>query len=484
MEDDLSMAVSRVLDLLFAEVRAVPTGDVIFSMTEDEDAIASSYLVRASVNLERFREKIRGIGEVRERRAIVTLSREVARENADEAITGEYVVRALLRNEGALSTLVLQCGGDAEVLGLEQIEIAPIAPLEEMSPEPSYDEIQVGRILDANANRTREALRVLDDYCRFVMQDAFLTREWKSLRHEFGEIVSRFTPDSRLFSTSRETLTDVGTEITTSGEYHRIDARQVAEVNCKRLQESLRSLEEFAKVADSRTAHAFEQLRYKSYTLEKALHTIHNANEILASTSVYVLITGESCLGDIEWTIREAAAGGAGIFQLREKKLDDRKLLERAHLVRKLTRDTKTLFIMNDRPDLAKLADADGVHLGQDDLDIVSSRRILGSRAIIGVSTHSVEQLQKAILDGADYVGIGPTFPSKTKSFEEYPGLAFVREATKLTTLPLFVIGGVNETNVSEVVNAGGKRVAVSACVCQTEEPSVVARKLKFALRG
>jgi thiamine-phosphate pyrophosphorylase len=138
---------------------------------------------------------------------------------------------------------------------------------------------------------------------------------------------------------------------------------------------------------------------------------------------------------------------------------------------------------MNDRPDIAQLVEADGVHLGQDDLDVSAARKILGSRAIIGVSTHSIDQLEKAILAGADYVGVGPTFPSQTKSFEEYPGLEFVRAASQLTTLPLFVIGGVNEKNISEVVKAGGKRVAVSYCVCQAEEPSKIIRELLIHLQ-
>lgn len=484
MEDDLSMAVTRALDRLFGHLQAVPSGDLLFEITDDPDSIASNYLLRASVNLEHFREKIKGQGELRQRRQIVLLSREVAREHADEAITGEYVVQAILRHDPILSSLAQQCGGKADILGLESIDIAPLTPTEDFTPEPSYEEIQIGRIVDVNCNRIREAFRVLDDYCRFILQDAFLTKQWKSLRHQFNDIVSHFPLNPRSLITSRETLSDVGTQISTEGEYHRYNAKQVAETNCKRLQESLRSLEEFIKVTDSHTAHSIEQLRYRTYTLEKAQHTISYSREILATALVYVLITGENCLGDIEWTIREASEGGAKIFQLREKKLSDRLLLERAQLVRKITRETNSLFIMNDRPDIAQLVEADGVHLGQDDLDVSAARKILGSRALIGVSTHSIDQLEKAILAGADYAGVGPTFSSQTKSFEEYPGLEFVRAASQLTTLPLFVIGGVNEKNISEVVKAGGKRVAVSHCVCQAEEPSKIIRELLIYLQA
>src|SRR5204862_4332083 len=130
--------------------------------------------------------------------------------------------------------------------------------------------------------------------------------------------------------------------------------------------------------------------------------------------------------GALDWTIREAAAGGADVFQLREKSLTDRDLLERARDVRRWTRETGTLFIVNDRPDIARLVEADGVHLGQDDMSVKEARRILGPQAIIGVSTHSLRDLRRAIEDGASYLGVGPTFPSGTKEFDQFAGLEFI----------------------------------------------------------
>src|SRR5436309_3943721 len=105
------------------------------------------------------------------------------------------------------------------------------------------------------------------------------------------------------------------------------------------------------------------------------------------------------------------------MIQLREKKLDDRTLLERARQVRHWTREAGVLFIVNDRPDLARLVEADGVHLGQDDLPVREARRVLGPDALVGISTHDVAQLRQAVLDGATYVGVGPVFPSATKDF-------------------------------------------------------------------
>src|SRR5262249_37597577 len=139
-----------------------------------------------------------------------------------------------------------------------------------------------------------------------------------------------------------------------------------------------------------------------------------------------------------------AAAGGADVIQLREKTLADRELVERARNVRRWTRKAGVLFVVNDRPDVARLVEADGVHLGQDDMPVKDARRILGADALIGVSTHSIEQVRQAVLDGANYIGVGPTFPSATKVFEEFPGLDFVRAVLAETTLPAFAIGGIN----------------------------------------
>ena len=137
---------------------------------------------------------------------------------------------------------------------------------------------------------------------------------------------------------------------------------------------------------------------------------------------------------------------------------------------------------MNDRPDLARLVEADGVHLGQEDLPVKEARRILGPDALIGVSTHSLDQVQRAVLQGASYIGVGPTFASSTKEFDELAGLDFVRAATAETTLPAFVLGGVTAANVGDVVAAGGRRVAVSAAVARAADPRAAAAQLRQAL--
>jgi thiamine-phosphate pyrophosphorylase len=140
------------------------------------------------------------------------------------------------------------------------------------------------------------------------------------------------------------------------------------------------------------------------------------------------------------------------------------------------------LFIVNDRPDIARLAEADGVHLGQDDLPVKEARRILGPEAIIGVSTHDLGQVRRAVLEGASYLGVGPTFPSATKEFSELAGLEFVRQALAETSLPAFAIGGINRDTIGAVAAAGARRVAVSQAVCRADEPRQAAAELRAAL--
>ena len=325
------------------------------------------------------------------------------------------------------------------------------------------------RILDASSNRAREGLRVLEDFVRLTLDDPYLTQQLKDWRHRLAAAFSCI-PEQPLLA-SRETQRDVGTRTSTSSEWSRSDLPEVVRANFKRLQESLRSLEEYGKVLDIKFAQQLEQLRYESYTLERAIWTTSQSQTRLSGIKLYVLVTSDQTSLDFESTVKSALKGGAQIIQLREKNLPDRIILERARKIRKWTHDTNTIFIMNDRPDIALLAQADGVHIGQDELNVKDTRVVVGPSKLIGVSTHSLIQAQQAVRDGADYIGIGPVFPSKTKVFDNYAGLSLVREITRSIRLPSFAIGGIDNRNIGQVLESGASRVAVSAAVCQTENP-------------
>ena len=395
--------------------------------------------------------------------------------------TGLFLV-AVLREDADLRASLLARGLDlvrleTEVLGQAEL---PLRLEEPLTISPGAEEVDTARILDVGANRAREALRVVEDYCRFVLDDACLTAEWKGLRHRLREALGSL-PASALL-TARDTLGDVGTTVSTAAERERNSLEAVVQANCKRLQEALRSMEEYGKLRSPDLASSLEQLRYHSYTLERATVLGAAARRRLADAQLYVLVTGALCHAALDWTIREAAAGGAQVIQLREKTLGDRALLERARQVRRWTRQAGVLFILNDRPDIARLAEADGVHVGQEEMPVQEVRRIMGPDALVGVSTHNLDQVRRAVLEGASYIGVGPTFPSGTKDFAEFPGLDFARQAAAATSLPAFAIGGVNAGNLGEVVAAGLRRVAVSSAICRADEPRRAASQLRQAL--
>jgi thiamine-phosphate pyrophosphorylase len=416
-------------------------------------------------------------------RAVLARARELTRLLAEEgSVASEHLLLALLEIDPELRQAL-----ESQGLNLARLEAAiglvqgpPIALDEPLRLGETTDALTVARILDANANRAREALRVLEDHGRFVLDDAFLSGELKKLRHDLAAALS-VLPAHWLLE-ARDTAHDVGTTLSTAREQERAAPLDVVRAGCKRLQEALRCLEEYGKLHSADLGRAVEALRYRSYTLESALLLGSNARARLEAARLYVLVGSGNCYHSLTGTVSEAAAGGAQLIQLREKDIDDRTLLERAREVRRLTRKAGVVFLVNDRPDIARLCEADGVHLGQDDLPVREARRILGPEALIGVSTHNLAQLRQAVLDGANYVGVGPTFASSTKDFAELAGLDFVRQAVRETSLPAFVIGGVTLEAIPAVRAAGAWRVAVSGAVCQARDPRAAAAALRRAL--
>lgn len=465
----------------------------VLALTEDEDGRPAAVLERAGVSLEPFREAVRRMADTTPLAPPPDELYRAARERSialrhDPLLTTDFLLLAVLIADTRFTVLIAELG--VTVPQFESLLWAAAEPTrspEPLAPAPpefvvtdSPEVSEAARIVDANLNRGREALRVLDDYARFTLNDRLLTEQFKAVRHRLAEATGLLSAATLLVA--RDTPNDVGTEITVSSEYTRGSATQVAAVNLKRLQESLRSAEEFGKVLSGDFARAVEAIRYETYTLERAVLRGGDARTRLADARLYVLLTGSQCTAALDWTIQQAAEGGADVFQLREKTLTDRDLIERAGRMRKWTRDAGVLFVVNDRPDVAKLVGADGVHLGQDDLPVAAARRIVGPDVLIGVSTHSIEQVRRAVLDGADYLGVGPTFPSNTKSFDHFPGLDFIREATAETTLPAFALGGIGPGNVAAVVAAGGRRIAVSSAVATADDPQAAATVLKRAV--
>jgi len=202
--------------------------------------------------------------------------------------------------------------------------------------------------------------------------------------------------------------------------------------------------------------------------------------ERLARVRLYV-ITGEQ--GGLEETlaiVEAALKGGADVIQLRKKTMPKDAQARLALRIRELTRAHDALFIVNDHPDLGITADADGVHLGQGDFPPAMIRNLQGFQGrLLGRSTHSLEQAQRAVADGVDYLGVGPVFPTPTKAGRPAVGTGLVREVAENIELPFVAIGGIDLSNAPQVIEAGARALAVVRAVYDAGDPASVARQLR-----
>jgi thiamine-phosphate pyrophosphorylase len=318
------------------------------------------------------------------------------------------------------------------------------------------------RLLDANLNRAREALRVMEDYARFVLDDGRVCGQLKELRHDLAEATRDIAAGAILY---RDTPGDAGRENKTNAELRRDDLAAVVIAAGKRLGEALRAIEEYLKTISPAQAAMVESIRYRFYSVEQDLARTFKASHRFDSVRLYVLITESICRRSWLQTAELALLGGADCLQLREKELEAGELVRRARLLAELCHRHGALCIINDRPDVALLSGSDGVHLGQGDLRATEARKILGQSALIGVSTHNVAQAHRAQTDGADYIGVGPCFVSGTKPRGYVAGLDWLGEVAKSVRIPAIAIAGISEANVDEVMRAGVRRIAVTAAV-------------------
>jgi thiamine-phosphate pyrophosphorylase len=179
--------------------------------------------------------------------------------------------------------------------------------------------------------------------------------------------------------------------------------------------------------------------------------------------------------------VAEAALrGGVDVVQLRVKDRSDDELLPVARELRRLCSAFGALFVVNDSPSLALAADADGVHIGQEDVPLAEARSVVGTGRLVGLSTHGVEQIREAA--GADYLGVGPVFETPTKPGRPAVGLEFVREAARSARVPWFAIGGIDEETLPGVLAAGAERIAVVRAITDAPDPEAAARALRARL--
>lgn len=341
-------------------------------------------------------------------------------------------------------------------------------------------------MLDANLNRAREALRVLEDVARFALDSEPLAARLKPIRHAISRVPDTLA-DPSLLLLARDTPGDVGTTIKTSHESTRADLHAIASAAAKRLTEALRVIEETLKLdgisTDPLAPRSIEQARYEIYDIEREL-LISLAPLRAPQWRLCVLITESLCKLPWQRVAREAIAGGADCLQLREKSLDAADLLARARELVHIARTSSVHVIINDRPDIALLAGAHGVHLGQTDLPIAAVRTLAGNRLLIGISTHNLAEARAAVNAGADYCGVGAMFPTSTKP-RDTSGPQYLRDYLAdphLSRIPHLAIGGITPANIANLRASGVRGVAVSSVICGANDPASVARAICSSL--
>jgi thiamine-phosphate pyrophosphorylase len=325
------------------------------------------------------------------------------------------------------------------------------------------------RTIDANINRASEGLRVLEDIFRFVLENKTFSEIFKSLRHQLRELSKQSG-----ISGAREVTSDVGKDSFGESEKSRDSVENILSANFKRVQESLRVLEEFFKPVNENSAYLCKKLRFEVYSAEQSFFSIKIKFKNILSNNKPVLYgiidTRFSRKNHVE-ICRNLIAGGIEIIQLREKILSDKYVLETAKKLSELCIEHNVIFIVNDRADIAVLCNASGVHLGQDDISVEDAKNLLSPDKICGLSTHSIKQVEKAFEKRPDYIGFGPIYPTKSKENPDPVGgvdnLAEVRK--RFPDFPVVAIGGINKSNISNVINCKPHMICVMSGIISSE---------------
>ncbi len=349
---------------------------------------------------------------------------------------------------------------------------------------PVFMERKLYRILDANFNRAREALRTMEEFCRFVLDSQPLAGRAKQMRHRLCAQIAEL--DAQKLLAERDSAADVGRDLQIADPQHRKTLSDCFTAAAKRASEALRVLSEMAQIENPAVAAAFEQLRFQTYTLEKDIAAMFPRSRF-ADVRLYVLIPAGPDTADAKVLDLAAACmdGGADALQLRSKEIPDGRLLDLAMRFVDLCRQRGCLSIINDRADIAALTEADGLHLGWEDLPIARARKLFFRPALVGQSTHNEQELHEALAAGADYVGIGPCYPTSTKPHLAPTGLDYIRKALAIlkdTNVGHVAIGGITPDNIGPLLEAGVRAVAVSSVVCDSPNPRQTCRQFKEIL--
>jgi thiamine-phosphate pyrophosphorylase len=336
------------------------------------------------------------------------------------------------------------------------------------------------RIIDANLNRAGEGLHLLEDIARLILNDAELTQQLKTMRHEI--LRGDWSFNQQLIQ-ARNSESDVGIDIEPWGEEKERELPITVVANARRVQESLRILEEVSKIPGTTPElepEKFKQARFALYTIEqKLLSKLSRQDKTRHLTGLYAIIDSQALnrRSHIE-VAKQLIRGGVKTIQLRDKLRSKGELLPLAQQLKNLCSEHGVLFIMNDYLDLALAADADGLHLGQKDLPVKVARKLLPVDRILGCSVNTVDQATAAESDGADYIAVGSIYPTTSKETAKVVGVERLRQIRRAVSLPLVAIGGINKDNAAGVSAAGADSVAAISAILGAEDVEEAARQI------
>jgi thiamine-phosphate pyrophosphorylase len=327
------------------------------------------------------------------------------------------------------------------------------------------EDLRIHQIIDANLDRAREGLRVLEDWARFGVGENDCVAKIKNYRQILGK------NHLEIYKQSRNHIEDQCKGLTHQEQINRGSPAQIISSNAGRVQEALRVIEEFSRVHNHELSKIASEIRYEIYTIEIDLlsyNKLKKSQKILKENDLYVITDQRDNLLKI---IEEILIAGVRIIQHRFKTGTDKDHLKEATQIKNLCKKYNSLFIINDRIDIALASNADGIHLGQDDLELKTARKLLGYSKIIGISANNEIDISNALKDGCDYLGIGPVFETATKEDKQPIGIEKIKALTKDVDIPWFAIGGIKSNNISYLKSNGFKKVALISQLMNSEDP-------------
>tara|TARA_B100000963_G_C22529664_1_gene626995 strand:- start:89 stop:1141 length:1053 start_codon:yes stop_codon:yes gene_type:complete len=332
--------------------------------------------------------------------------------------------------------------------------------------ENQLSDLRIAQIIDANLDRAREGLRVLEEWARYGLGRVDIVKKLKDFRQILG------SHHLNSYKNARNYTKDRCNGLIHPEQFKRMHPENIINSNSSRIQEALRVLEEFSRNNNNELSKAASMIRYEIYSLEIELmnsKSNRHLNNILIKNNLY-LITKEKT--NLILDIENLLLCGVKIIQHRFKETNDCINIKKAKIIKKLCNTYGAIFIVNDRVDIALASDADGVHLGQNDLDLISARKILGFSKIIGISANNEEDIKKAISDGCDYLGIGPVFETNTKKDKKPLGIDKIIKLTKDIEIPWYAIGGIKNENIPQLKVNNINKVAIITDIMDDENPS------------